>query len=664
MSLPVEPGDIIADKYRIVRVIGQGGMGVVFEAEHQFIPQRVAIKFQLAEAASGEVERFIREARAAVQLRSEHVAKVWDVGALANGTPFIVMEYLEGDSLALLRDTREPQPAKEVLEYVLQACEALAEAHSLGMVHRDLKPGNLFLTTRVDGTPLIKILDFGIAKINAVANPQNQELTTTNTILGSPRYLAPEQLTAMKDVDCRADIWGLGVILYELLGGAPPFQARTMAELCARLLCDPPPPLLTLVPELATELEAVVMRCLEKDRGDRYGSIEQLARALAPFAPERAQISVERVIGIFSASAKQQKSTPASSDDRPASPSPADQSVPATELPSTVLQGPRVARPKSSPPKQPEDPVEAIATDGSDALEGARTRRSEPERDECAHGAAQGLTLRSSSTTGPLEIRSPPTADSALRNKKSRSSLLVAGLCVIGAIAFFGGWLLRGPDDSTAPVSSAPSSASTRGASVTTATTAAEGSTSLASTAAAATASRGAETALATTSATVAAIASLPPTATIPHLPTSASSRGSIANTDPYCSNDSACTEHGRCSKRGGACVAASNADCRRASVCTVLGKCSAQQGRCVVGKSADCQLSQLCTREGRCVASGGRCQAGSSADCGRSTGCTTYGQCTVQNGRCMAVSDADCRRSRICKNKGQCQARSGACWR
>ena len=186
----------------------------------------------------------MREARAAARIRSEHVARVIDVGTLDDGAPYIVMEYLEG---AISR-TRSPSAARsrvdEAVELVLQACEALAEAHSLGIVHRDLKPANLFLTQRADGTPCVKVLDFGISKVTQPGTSHAEAaLTHTTTIMGSPLYMSPEQLRATRGVDLRTDIWALGVILYELLSGEAPFMGQTLPDISVKIAVEPPPPL-------------------------------------------------------------------------------------------------------------------------------------------------------------------------------------------------------------------------------------------------------------------------------------------------------------------------------------------------------------------------------------------------------------------------------------
>jgi len=294
----IQPGQVLLGKYRIERVLGIGGMGVVVAATHITLEERVAIKFLLPQALqNGEATaRFLREARSAVRIKSEHVARVTDVGELENGSPYMIMEYLEGADLGALAKQRGALPIDEAIEYVLQACEALAEAHALGIVHRDLKPANLFVATRADGTPSVKVLDFGISKVSGLANSGAElGMTKTTTVMGSPLYMSPEQMASAKDVDARTDIWALGAILYELLTGRVPFQADSITQLCVMILQQQPPPLRDKRPDAPQELQHIVLRCLERDRDRRYANVAEFAHALAPFAPRRSRLSIERV---------------------------------------------------------------------------------------------------------------------------------------------------------------------------------------------------------------------------------------------------------------------------------------------------------------------------------------------------------------------------------
>jgi serine/threonine-protein kinase len=275
-----EPGTLLAGKYRVDRVLGQGGMGVVVAATHMYLGQRVALKFLLPQFLDNQttVERFLREARASAALRGEHVCRVSDVGTLETGSPYIVMELLDGSDLATLLAGRGPLPVELAAHHVLEACIGLAEAHALGIVHRDLKPANLFVTRRLDGTPLVKVLDFGIAKAQHDAV---LDLTQTATVMGSPGYMSPEQLRSSRVADARSDIWALGVILYELVSGRPPFVANSITELALRVAMDPLPPLAIAV---SSGFNAVIAQCLEKDPARRFQDVAALARALAPFA--------------------------------------------------------------------------------------------------------------------------------------------------------------------------------------------------------------------------------------------------------------------------------------------------------------------------------------------------------------------------------------------
>lgn len=309
LQMEVSEGQLLAGKYRIERVLGQGGMGVVVAAHHVVLDEVVAIKFLLPEAlrSAEAVARFEREARNAVKIRSEHVARVTDVGLLENGAPYMVMELLRGRDLEVLLRERGPLPLTDVADYVLQAGEAIAEAHGLGIVHRDLKPPNLFLTERADGSSCIKVLDFGISKLT-VAGSAEQGMTSTAAIMGSPLYMSPEQLMSSRDVDMRTDIWSLGVICFELLTGKAPFLADTLPQLCMAISLTPPTPLRNYRPDLPLEVEAMLLRCLSKDPGKRYATVAEFAAELVKFAPRHARLSAERIerlarVAGFSASA-------------------------------------------------------------------------------------------------------------------------------------------------------------------------------------------------------------------------------------------------------------------------------------------------------------------------------------------------------------------------
>ncbi len=295
----VRVGDILAGKYRVDGVLGEGGMGVVVAAHHLQLDEPVALKFLLPAALKNAdtMARFAREARAAVKIKSEHVARVIDVGTLETGAPYIVMEFLRGSDLSVWLAEKGPLPIEQAVEFVLQGCEAIAEAHSLGIIHRDLKPANLFVVRRNDGLHSVKVLDFGISKMTQ--NGPDMAGTKTSLVMGSPFYMSPEQMRSSKDVTPQSDIWALGVILHELLAGQTPFSGETFPEICIKIGTEPPASLRSVRPDAPAALEAVVRKCLEKDRHLRYRDVAQLALALQEFAPKRAKASVDRILGIL-----------------------------------------------------------------------------------------------------------------------------------------------------------------------------------------------------------------------------------------------------------------------------------------------------------------------------------------------------------------------------
>lgn len=292
---PVHPGQVVAGgKYRVDRVLGIGGMGVVVAATHLHLGQAVAIKFMLPAALKDKesVERFVLEARSAAQLRSEHVARVLDVGTLETGAPYIVMEYLEGLTLDTFLEQGNTLSIGEAVEFTIQVCEAVAEAHARGIIHRDIKPTNLFLTKTADKRALVKVIDFGLSK---TIGANSRKITRDFTVMGTPTYMSPEQLRSTSDVDTRTDIWALGVVLYELLSAQVPFEAESIAEVCALVLGAPPRPIEEARPDVPPQLAAVITRCLQKEPDARFATVAELAEALDPFVPIGTAKAGERV---------------------------------------------------------------------------------------------------------------------------------------------------------------------------------------------------------------------------------------------------------------------------------------------------------------------------------------------------------------------------------
>ncbi|HYO93791.1 MAG TPA: serine/threonine-protein kinase [Polyangiaceae bacterium] len=311
-AFQIVPGTLIDGRFEISKVLGSGAMSLVVAARHVQLRQTVAIKLLRAEFADHPdvAARFLREARAAACLRSEHVVSVMDVGTLPSGIPFLIMEHLEGTDLAAHLATHGPLPLERAVEYTLQVLEALGEAHRAGIVHRDLKPANLMLSTRADGSSLIKVLDFGVSKLTG-SDLTIEDFTAQSSMLGSPAYMAPEQIKDPSSADARSDIWSLGIIMHELLTGRLPLPARNAPELIAAVCSKAPVPISSLVTLVPLELVGIIGRCLAKDPSSRFASVQDLARALKPFARSAmSQVSVERILGARAARAPTPMITP------------------------------------------------------------------------------------------------------------------------------------------------------------------------------------------------------------------------------------------------------------------------------------------------------------------------------------------------------------------
>lgn len=403
-----EPGQILAGKYRVEKIIGEGAMGYVLGAYHLELEERVAIKWvrDIGSASPEAIERFLREAKLCAKIQSEHVVRVRDVGRNEKGAPFIVMELLDGRDLASVVDTHKRVAPPTAVDYVLQALEAVAEAHSMGIVHRDLKLQNLFLARRKDGSELVKVLDFGISKVTNAS----QAMTMGTAILGSPLYMSPEQMRSSRDVDARSDIWSMGVVLYELLTGTVPFMAESLPELCMQVMNAEPTAPSALVKEISPGLEGVLLSCLAKSPSDRPAHVGILAQALAPFATPQSRPSVDRIARIL----------PITPQDPPLR----------APMSSSRLAVPIQARTLAITPDRPSGPLTGSG------------------------GPASGIGAAQSQTT-PNWAASQSSTTSSKGPNKALFAVPAVAVVVMAAIGFVG-WKSRAtPDGSTTPLSTA-----------------------------------------------------------------------------------------------------------------------------------------------------------------------------------------------------------------
>jgi serine/threonine-protein kinase len=305
-------GAVLAGKYRIGAVIGSGAMGTVVQARHLLLDEDVAIKFLFADRLKHKdaVQRFVKEAKAPLRIQSEHVVRVLDVAVLEGGVPYIVMEHLTGKDLASRLRWRGPLPVEEAVDFLLEGCEAISESHRIGIIHRDLKPANLFVLEREGASPILKVLDFGISKsvrlipetLDLEGTLQSAQITQDRAILGSPFYMSPEQMESARDVDARTDIWALGVTLFELVTGAPPFRGTSLVQVYATMASSRAGGWRQALSKHPPGLEAVIGKCLEWDRDRRYASADDLARALAPFGSKHSAQAPRRIARIPRAS--------------------------------------------------------------------------------------------------------------------------------------------------------------------------------------------------------------------------------------------------------------------------------------------------------------------------------------------------------------------------
>jgi serine/threonine protein kinase len=291
--LPINIGDVVAGKYVVEGLLGAGAMGAVVAARHQILNQKVAIKIMAPHLVENEeaVLRFLREARAAALLSSDFVTRVLDIDLLPGGTPFIVMEYLEGTSLAAAIARTPEHTVANAVDIMMQALAGLRVAHRAGIVHRDLKPSNIFINHTDDGKERVTLLDFGVAKLTS-ADAQAVSVTTSQSLLGTPSYMAPEQLSDPKGVDARADLWAMGIILYELLSHRPAFDAETTGGIFASILTEEPTPIEELRDDVEPALAKVIATCLAKEPEGRYSSALEMMQALAPFASDARRLQL------------------------------------------------------------------------------------------------------------------------------------------------------------------------------------------------------------------------------------------------------------------------------------------------------------------------------------------------------------------------------------
>jgi serine/threonine-protein kinase len=282
--LPVAPGQIVGGKWRIVRLIGRGGMGAVYEAQNTAIGKRAALKFVDAEFARNPeiAARFQREAEAASLVESAHIVHVFDSGTSDDGIPYIVMELLRGEDLRTRLRRFGRLPPQEAAHIVAQTLRGLIRAHEAGIVHRDLKPDNIFLVDRDDDPLFAKIVDFGISKVTRrpTEGVGTGTLTRQGVVLGTPFYMSPEQAQALPDVDERTDLWALGAILFECLAGKPPFAGDAYEQIIVAICTADAPDLMAIDPSIPASLAAVAHRALTRDRAKRFGSAKEMLEAL------------------------------------------------------------------------------------------------------------------------------------------------------------------------------------------------------------------------------------------------------------------------------------------------------------------------------------------------------------------------------------------------
>jgi serine/threonine-protein kinase len=426
-SAPVA-GDRVGT-YVVESTIGHGGMGIVVAAKHERLGDRVAIKLLHPKAAKDavQVERFVREARATARIKSEHVVRVYDAAAEeSTNRPYIVMEFLQGRDLGYVLSTFGAMPLQTAVDYIIQICSAVGAAHALGIVHRDLKPSNFFLTHRPDGTPLLKVLDFGISKALQDDGTPDPRLTETQAVFGSPTYMSPEQIRSSKNVDQRSDMWSLGVALFEMLTGKLPFVADNVAGLLASVIADAPFRVSAFVPNIPPMVEAIVLGCLEKDAAKRIGSAAELATRLAPFAsPAGAELAkhVEQYVHGLSKSGSSPSLAAPGTGSSPSLSAPGTGSSPSLPAP-PPFSSPSFAPPPPGAVSMPLPPLLPLASPSGPAPP-----------------VAFGTTGTDLSATGPAALR----ATTARRGQARAVALAAAALVLVGVIGGIVYLTRRGP---------------------------------------------------------------------------------------------------------------------------------------------------------------------------------------------------------------------------
>jgi eukaryotic-like serine/threonine-protein kinase len=428
-------GGVIAGKYRIERVIGHGGMGVVVAARHLQLERTVAIKLIRGDWADDPlaVERLVREAKALASIQSEHVARVLDVGTLADGIPFIVMEYLEGRDLATLLERDGPLPSSDAVDFILQACEALAEAHRNGIVHRDIKPANLFVARQPGGVASIKVVDFGISKL--INSASVESLTHPSRIVGSLYHMAPEQMRG-EAVDARTDVWAIGVLLFELITGRKPFQDAAWPAVCARVLNESAPPLGSLGDHVPEELGAAVRRCLNRTPEDRFANVAELAVALSPFGSRSARVSLERIVRLATSTGS------LSAESLSPLPPGARASAPPA----------RVVHDTTIDPAQERQDANRPSSVGSGTAPSPRVV--EPGPPQRGRAAASGA--RAAGSVGGNPVANDPAASDPVRSRRERWGAALAGAALLIGLPWL--WArnaAQGPGEPSTEVASA-----------------------------------------------------------------------------------------------------------------------------------------------------------------------------------------------------------------